>query len=423
MLWPRDLRARVALFFAGLGALLSLALGGAVYQAAHDLGQRLIDETLTAELDDYIARRERNPNSLPPSSVILQGYVRDMRRTEGGAGGVPEHIAALPPGWHDIAVGALSYRAQVVDRGATRFYLLHDKSMQLRREQRFLLLLGVVMVAATLLAALGGMLLSRAVVAPLADLAAKVQRRGAEDDARPLADDFPDGEIGELARVFDRHLLRMRAFIERERTFSADMSHELRTSLAVILSTTEILLEDATLGDKQRMRIARIDRTAHDMAEFGAALLMMAREEYALAPAGDCVVAVVIEKAVERHRHLLAHKPVTVELQLDPALELPTDAALVDIVVSNLIRNAFSYTDGGVVTIRQDQQGFSVSDTGKGMTELAAQQAFLRHFRDMASHGAGIGLSLVKRICDRQGWHVHLDSRENAGTTVTVIFH
>ena len=74
------------------------------------------------------------------------------------------------------------------------------------------------------------------------------------------------------------------------------------------------------------------------------------------------------------------------------------------------------------MTIRQDRAGFSVADTGRGMSEQAAGQAFVRHFRDMTSMGAGIGLSLVKRICDQQGWQVHLESRENAGTSVTVRF-
>jgi len=424
MFQPRDLRERVALFFAGLGALLSVALAIVVYQAAHDLGRRLIDETLTAELDDYIARRERNPNSLPPSTVVLQGYVRDIA---GGIDGeLPPYVAALTPGWHDVASGTLAYRAAVFDRGNTRFYLLHDKSLQTRREERFLLLLAAIAIAATLLSALGGMWVSRAVVAPLADLAAKVRGRGARQpdvEQRPLADDFSTGEIGELARVFDRHLLRMGAFIERERAFSADMSHELRTSLAVILSSTEILLDDATLTDKQRQRIARIDRAAHDMAEFGTALLLMAREEYALAGAGDCIVAAVIEKAVDRHRHLLAHKPVQVELRLDPSVQIPTDGALIDIVASNLIRNAFSYTANGTVSIQLDPRGFRIADTGKGMAEHVAGQAFLRHFRDMASEGAGIGLSLVKRICDRQGWQVRLESRENQGTAVSVEFY
>jgi signal transduction histidine kinase len=416
MLKSRDLRDRVALFFAAFGAVLSVVLALVVYRAADDLGRRLIDETLTAELDDYIARRERNPNSLPPSSVMLQGYVRE----EGRDGEIPTYLADLPLGWHNVGVDRLTYRVVILDRGNVRYYLLHETSVQARREERFLWLLGVFVLAATLLSAFGGFWLSRSVVAPLSELTAKVRNRGISDDERPLADDFADGEIGELARVFDRQLLRLRAFIEREQAFNADMSHELRTSLAVILSATEILLEDATLTEKQKSRIARIERAAYDMMELGTALLLMAREQGVTTEVGSCKVANVIEHAVDRHRHLLANKPVQLEMQLDDTAELSADPALIDILVGNLIRNAFSYTNTGMVTIRQDRSGFSVTDTGRGMSTLVAKQAFLRHVRDMSSLGAGIGLSLVKRICDQYGWQVRLDSRENEGTSITI---
>jgi signal transduction histidine kinase len=419
MLRPHNLRERVALFFAGFGALLSLLLVFLLYQTAHDLGQRLIDETLTAELDDYIARRERNPHSLPPSTVMLQGYVRDAA----SAGDVPPYLATLSPGRHDVTVGELSYRAAVLERSGARYYLLYDTSLQQKREERFLFLLAVVAVAVTLLAALGGIWLSRSVVAPVTELADKVHLRNPEDWDHPLADDFPEGEMGELARVFDRHVVRMRAFIERERALSADMSHELRTSLAVILSATEILLDDETLTEKQKARIARIDHAARDMAELGTALLLMAREEHLVSSGGGCVVAGVIEKAVDKHRLLLANKPVQVEVHTDPALEVPADCALIDILVSNLVRNAFSYTASGTVVIRQDARGLSITDTGKGIPGYAVDQVFLRHFRDMASEGAGIGLSLVKRICDRFGWELRLESRENSGTSVTILFN
>ena len=415
---PRDLRGRVALFFAGFGALVSLIMAVVLYQGAHDLGQRLIDETLSAELDDYIARRERNPASLPPSTVIVQGYVRDAS----GAGKVPDYLAGLPLGRHDIRLGTLTYRAAILERGSARYYLLYDTSLQARRENRFAWMLGLMAVAMTLLSTLGGIWLSRTVVAPVAELAAKVRHRSPDDWEQPLADDFPFGEVGELARVFDRHLMRMRAFIERERAFSADTSHELRTALAVILSATEVLLDDDSLSDRQKARIGRIDRAAHDMAELGTALLLMAREEHKLGVGGGCVLAEVVRDVVEKQRHLLGSKPVEVEVHTNPDLILSADAGLVEILVSNLIRNAFSYTAAGTVVVLQDAHTLTVSDTGKGIPEHAIEQVFIRHFRDMTSEGAGIGLSLVKRICDRYGWQVRLESSEQQGTTVKVGF-
>jgi signal transduction histidine kinase len=415
---PLSLRSRVALYFAGFGALLSLTMAVMLHQAAHDLSQRLIDETLAAELDDYIARRERNPQSLPPSTVILQGYVGDAR----GGGDVPAYLAGLPDGRHDVTVGQLAYRVAVLARHGERYYLLYDTSLQKRREQRYLLQLSLVAVAMTLLSALGGVWLSRTAVSPVAQLAARVRHRGVEDWETALADEFPGGEVGELARVFDRHLIRMRAFIERERAFSADVSHELRTALAVILSATEVLLSDERLDGKQKARIGRIERAARDMAELGTALLLMAQEERHPAMGGACVLAEVVEEAVAKHRHLLGQKPVAVEVHTNPNLTLAADRGVLDILVSNLIRNAFAYTASGTVAIVQDAHSLTVADTGKGIPGGAREQVFLRHFRDMASEGAGIGLSLVKRICDRYGWRVRLDSSEQRGTTVSVEF-
>lgn len=409
--------ARVALYFAGFGALLSLVMAVLLYQSAHDLGQRLIDETLTAELDDYIARRERNPLSLPASTVMLQGYVREAGETAG----VPAYLATLPPGRHEIRVGTLSYRAAVLDRDNARYYLLYDISLQLKREQRFAQKLGLAAFAMTLLSALLGIVLSGAAVAPVRELAARVRHRRPEDWDQPLAEHFHDREIEELTGVFDRQLSRMRAFMERERAFGADMSHELRTALAVILSATEVLLDDDKLGEKQKARVERIERAARDMAELGTALLLMAREDHAQ-PGGGCQVAAVVEEAVEKQRHLLGSKPVGVDVQTDPALVVAADCGLVDILISNLVRNAFSYTDAGSVTIHQDSRSLVISDTGRGIPGDAIDQAFLRHFRDITSTGAGIGLSLVKRICDRYGWQVRLESGERQGTTVTVVF-
>ena len=416
-----SLRARVALYFAAFGALLSVVMAVMMYQSAHDLSVRLVDETLTAELDDYIARRGRNPHSLPPATVTLQGYVRKAGATDGATDGVPDYLARLPPGRHEVRVGNLFYRAAVLDRGNARYYLLYDISLKLKREQRFAQQLSIVAVTMTLLSTLLGFFLSGAVVAPVAKLAAQVRHRRPENWDQPLAEHFHDREIEELASVFDRQLSRMRAFMERERAFGADMSHELRTALAVILSATEVLLDDDTLNDKQKARVQRIERAARDMAELGTALLLMAREDHTQ-PGSGCQVSAVVEEAVEKQHLLLGSKPVTVDVQTDPALVVAADCGLVDILVSNLVRNAFSYTDAGSVTVRQDSRSLVISDTGRGVPGDAIDQAFLRHFRDISSSGAGIGLSLVKRICDRYGWQVRLESGEQRGTTVTVVF-
>jgi hypothetical protein len=71
----RSLRRRLTLAFASLGAVLSLLFAAGIWLAAHDVSQRLIDQTLRDELDDYTARRTRNPHSLPPDTAGLRGYL------------------------------------------------------------------------------------------------------------------------------------------------------------------------------------------------------------------------------------------------------------------------------------------------------------------------------------------------------------
>jgi len=122
MLLPRKLRLRVALAFAVFGGLISFLLALVLYLTAHDLGVRLMNETLHAEMEDYIARRGRNPHSLPPATVTLLGFVHPATI---GDPPIPKSILALPDGLHTVHWEDISYR--VLSRGVKeeRFFLLY----------------------------------------------------------------------------------------------------------------------------------------------------------------------------------------------------------------------------------------------------------------------------------------------------------
>ncbi|MBF0261634.1 MAG: HAMP domain-containing histidine kinase [Magnetococcales bacterium] len=412
-----DLRLRVALAFAAFGAAIACLMALTLYMATHDLGVRLIDESLSAELDDFFARRERNPHSLPPRTVTLHGYVTSATDSTHE---LPEYLSPLPPGRHDLVVGASTYRVAVADRDESRYYFLYDTSLQHRREGRFLLLLAISMLAIVLISAVGGFWLVGGVIAPVTELARKVKDRSPDLWSLRLADAFAQDEVGELAHAFDLHLARLRAFMERERAFTADLSHELRTSLAVILGATEILMADEALSEKQRMRVERVERAARDMAEMGSALLLMAREERALVLDEQAPVAEVVTEAVEKHRFLLKNKPIQLVLRVDPALRLAVDRGLLFIAIANLIRNAFAYTEQGEIHILLEGDILTIRDTGRGLRARQAEALLPRHLTQ--HQGAGIGLTLVKRICDRFGWKLALEGQEGIGTTAVIRF-
>jgi len=229
-------------------------------------------------------------------------------------------------------------------------------------------------------------------------------------------------EVGDLARAFDRYLSRLRKFIERENYFTADVSHELRTPLAIMLGTVEVLEQDVTLSDKQKERISRIRRAAQEMIDLTAALLLLAREHQIAPDESPCHVADVALACVEKHRHLIGDRPIRLEVKVQADPRLTAERPLLEVVIGNLIRNALFNTKSGIVLLQLEAERLIVSDTGVGMRPEELARAMERYYKGASSAGAGVGLSLVKRICDRYGWRISLESQEGQGTTAEIDF-
>jgi signal transduction histidine kinase len=412
-------RFRLALTFALFGAMVSVLLSTGLSFSAHNLGERLIDETLRAELEDYISRRSRNPGSLPPATVNIRGYVFLPGQSKAE---IPPELHDLIPGKYRLILNDIHYRITVADQADERYVMMFNEMQQRRRESTFLIYLVAGTLIMTLMSAWMGWWLAGRIVAPIAELGRRVRKASPEDNTLAIASGFEPDEIGKLALVFEGYLKRMRAFIDRERAFTADISHELRTPLAIVLGVVELMEEDAQLLDKQHDRVTRIGRATREMIAMTSALLLMAREASADEPVMQkCDVCDIVGHTVEMHRHLLSeHTSVKLVCRSHPQIE--AEHTLFGIVVANLIRNAFTYTQSGLVTITVEDNCLTVSDTGSGIHSEVIGKVFQRHFKGSASTGSGIGLSLVKRICDRYGWKTVIESTEGKGTSVQLIF-
>jgi signal transduction histidine kinase len=416
-----SLRVRVALAFAGMGAVLSLLLTMGIWFAAHDVSQRLMDQTLKAELEDYMARRARNPHSLPPATASLRGY---LAKSGGDGDDLPPAVRTLPQGQHEIELDGVPYRVAVAEGDGNRYVILFDQVRQKRREQRFLGYLVVGALLMTLLAAVGGMWLAGRVIAPVTELARAVGGAAADRPprlARTGGSAEPGDEIDDLAHAFDRYVRRLADFAERERAFSADASHELRTPLAVIRGAAEVLAEDPGLSTAQRERVARIERATDEMGELITALLLLAREDRT--PDGEtCDARRIALNCIERYRPLATARGTVLSFTAPAAVELKTPPAFFAITLANLVHNALAHTRDGEVAVELDPTRLTVRDSGSGIQDEALARVFERHYRGPESAGAGIGLSLVKRICDRLGWRIELQSETAAGTRVSLHF-
>lgn len=414
----RSLRTRLALAFALLGGSVALALAAILFLAFHNLNQRLIDESLRAETEDYIARRNRNPLSSPPATVSIRGFVSD---SPGEAAVIPPPLGVLSPGSYEIRLDGIPYHVAVTDRGGTRYWMLFNEVRQLRRERRYLFMLAAGVLTMMLFSAVGGWWLSGRITASMTQLARRVGEAAPGAETLALGNTFADDEVGALARAFEHYSARLGAFIERERTFTADVSHELRTPLAVIQGAAEVLQGDGRLNEWQQVRLERIERAARETGVLIAALLALAREEAGRdAGAADCDVAAVAREAVEKLRHLSRGRNVGISLEVQAHPVLAAEKILFAIVVENLLRNALAFTEHGEVSVQVEAGRLIVTDTGRGIHADELARIFQRHYKGAGSQGAGIGLSLVRRICDRYGWEIAIESRAGVGTVAAL---
>jgi len=416
----RSLRNRVAVTLALFGAVVSLTLAVTIYLVSHDLERRLIDETLTAELDDLVERHQRNPLSVPERTATIRAFVVPYRE---GMHRAPPAVAALTPGQHQITLDDTPYRAAVRRVGEQHFVVLYDVSALKRREQGFALLLAGSVVLITVISALSGRWLATRAIAPVTALVRRAAELRPDESHRPLAGEFPWVEVQQLAADFDAYRARLHDFIERERLFTGDVSHELRTPLAVIGGAAELLLADPSLDDGSRARAARIGRAVTEMSEMTGALLALAREQdAAIVHSPACDVEAVITELVERYSALSQGKPVELQLEAAGRPQIHADRAVLAMVVGNLLRNALSFTREGRIRVRIEADAVAVYDNGVGIGDVDVSVLFQPYIRGPGSGGAGLGLSLVRRLCERYGWRVTLANLPDGGTLARLEF-
>jgi signal transduction histidine kinase len=405
-------------------SFISVAALLGVVAARYVLGGILIQQALRDEADYFWNRFVKDPGCALPDTHNMKAYL-SPRQAEAG---MPHEIRGLTEGFHEIPHEHSFKVAYVTSRDNARLYLVFDG----HRVEELALYFGMIPLAAGLvgiyIATFIGYRLSHTAVSPILQLALKVDQieRGSPDKSLQSLRDFPeaeDQEVQVLSQALARLAGRILRFIERERTFTRDVSHELRSPITVIRMATDVLLADLQLSAPSRLTLERIKRAVHDMEELTQAFLLLSRESEQGMPGQTVCVNDVVADEIERSRPLLEGKPVEVSMTASGRLSLTASEKALSVLIGNLVRNAFTYTEKGHVRIVIGAKELCIEDSGTGIAEDQMTKIFQPHFRatDRGS-GHGVGLTIVKRLSDRFGWPVRFASREGLGTTVTVVF-
>jgi signal transduction histidine kinase len=289
-------------------------------------------------------------------------------------------------------------------------------------EQRLILLVIGAIAVFSLLAWLIGIWASSRVISPVLSLASRLRTMVGKDNSLRLAPLFPDDEVGQLASALDDYAVRMTQIVRRDREFNADVSHELRTPLAVISGAAELLLANPDITEKMRQRLKRIDRAAMQCTDLTTTLLMLSRNEQGI---GRCEIYKLVEQLAESNRAYIANKPIEIFVQGEKNIIIEAPEAVLSVAIGNLLGNACKYTAEGEVRCSIEASRILIEDTGPGLSAEDAERLFERGYRGSSVGnvtGGGIGLSIVRRLCELYGWHVSIAPREQGGAVAILQF-
>ena len=303
----------------------------------------------------------------------------------------------------------------------TRYMVSYDIGPHKQQAARFRQLVYLALAMVAVLAIALGYGLSGMLTRQLTELAARVTLFAPDEPHPRLEQPHHDREVAALARALDAYHGRLVDVLRREQEFTANASHELRTPLTAIQTTCEVLQTEPALPDKTRTRITMIESATRQMTERIEALLLLARqrkpEEIERVDLRRCV-----EEAAHAYHDEIARKGLALEIAIGDGTIVELDRKALQLVLANLIKNAVRYTHHGRIRISYDAPRVIVADSGIGIAPEHEPQLFERYFRgDNTPDGLGLGLAIVRRICDDFGWKVEVQSRPGVGSTFTVV--
>ncbi|HKT67734.1 MAG TPA: HAMP domain-containing sensor histidine kinase [Burkholderia sp.] len=412
-----SLRAKVALFFSALTIVLLIAQALGVKALAEAQEERLITALIRDDLASVLRSYRSDPALVPPFDVRLNGYVSAADRPQPT---LPDSARQLTDGTHEIILDDREIHVAIVAFGNGRLYRVYDFSAY---ERRFRQAINVLMAGTGVFALFTiwcAFWLSGLLVRQVASLAQQVKTLRLSGAAAINTGKYDELEVGELADAFNDYHRRMAEMVAREKEFAGNVSHELRTPLTVIKTSCELLEHDASIGAKSRVRLQQVERAADGMKDLVDALLLLAREQQP-ADVEAVPLAGAIEAAVEPAAATLNAKGIRARIDVGRGVQVEASRPVLGLVLSNLIDNAVRYTDRGEIAFSFADGWLHIDDTGHGIPADALPHVFDRGYQARtAAPGFGIGLSIVKKICDRHGWAIRIGSEPGRGTRVSL---
>ncbi|AEJ00998.1 integral membrane sensor signal transduction histidine kinase [Nitrosomonas sp. Is79A3] len=416
----RSLRYRVAVALATFSIFTVGTLCIILYFASDNIEEDHIEQVIEMEMDHLVHRYQKHSDFISQVGSHLKTYVIHDIDDELQ---IPAYLRGLNAGYHRIYYGVEDFHVLVRVINEVKFLVAYRIALHQQRLSKLRLLILLSWVVVVAIAFVVGYLLAKILVKQVTDLAERVNLLAPGDvQVGLLTQPGMDEEVAQLARALDDYQNRIKRMLQREQEFTANISHELRTPITTILTSCELLVAAADIPIKAYQRIKMIEAAATRMGEQIQALLFLAREQ-ALGVIETVAVAECVHDAADPLMAEISRKKLAFEVLIAPDVVLTVNRQALHTVLMNLTRNAVQYTQRGYIRVGFNNQRLSISDSGIGIEPAYLPLLYERFFRGSTQgQGLGIGLAIVKRICDHYGWLIEVNSTPGQGTTFHIVF-
>lgn len=230
-------------------------------------------------------------------------------------------------------------------------------------------------------------------------------------------------ELVVLTNKFNSMLLRLKEMSEKQKEFIDNASHELKTPITKAVSTLDLLLSQKTLNRDELIDVKSDLFELNDLVE---ELLALSKARADIKPkAGNTYLRAMVDKIQEKYQEETKSKNLSVEINIDHNFTLPLPKKYLEIILSNLFSNAIKFSPNHSLVKLESKEimgwkFFEITDSGEGLSENEKGKIFDRFYRAPDTYqktkGHGIGLSIVKQLCDLYQIEIVVEKNMPTGT-------